>query len=640
MAEEETLSLGIDLGSTGLRAAYAAPGGGGGTDGAVGRAPRTVEVPEGPWPWPLWEGRGPGAGTRTRAGARSRSQSRSHSPELPVAFGSLKNMLGDTRTVTVGGESVTPQEAVTRALRTVRERAEAEASRTVGQTVISVPARYESARRIALRDAAAAAGLEQVRLVTDSVAAVVGHTEKNSSSTVLVFGMGYGGFELGLVRSARGHFRALGYESGAAPAAPCGAAFDREILAAALHLARVHPELADTTRWDETDWQRLRTRAERAKEELAAAPGPASRAAVALTLDSGARMRMEIRRADFAAYLGPQLAPVRRSATALLDQTGLTVADVETVLLVGGSTAMPAVRALAEPLGDTCVAARPELLAYGAALHAEFLSRTPVAAPDDRGVPVVTDDALGADTDGPPLVATVRAGTAAKPSERTEPPGRPEPPDGPEPPEPSLAEARRLLAEGRTEDASAQLHQLVAEARTLLEEIDGAKTQAPWPSPPDPLPEPALPDAATAARNGTERDRPSPLAPAHALLEKRQYEQAVRASHAAWAEEPTHPDVFEGMIEVHCAAAMAEDGGGARFEDAERWLRCAYGHDATNTRIRDLLAERTYAHAVELHRQGEHREAVEALKKSLSWGPEHRASRDLLTRLTRRPGRA
>uniref|UniRef100_UPI0034DE990F hypothetical protein n=1 Tax=Streptomyces flavofungini TaxID=68200 RepID=UPI0034DE990F len=255
-------------------------------------------------------------------------------------------------------------------------------------------------------------------------------------------------------------------------------------------------------------------------------------------------------------------------------------------------------------LGRHCVRAAPELLALGALKHA------------------------------PPLTATLVGGAAEEAGRRRalEEPGSVRPRD--------VGRARLLIGQGRTGEASALLREIIAEARELLEGL-GQERQAPAQtsartSAHIPAPTPAPPEEPHPV---PELDRASrrQLARAQSLLSLGHYDHAVQAAHIAWqdaATRPTGADMLDAMIDVHCAAAMA-DMSPEHFADAERWLNCAYGHDPTNVRVRGLLAERTYRHAVELDRRAERDEAIEALGKCLTWDPEHAAAEALLRRLNR-----
>ncbi|WP_447040674.1 Hsp70 family protein [Streptomyces sp. DSM 118878] len=621
------VSLGIDFGATGLRALFALPEGPG----------RRLEQEE-DGPWLLCEPAEMGP--------------------LPVTFPSLKSRLGSGRPVRTPEGAADADQIVVRRLRSLRERVEAAAPGRVTQTVISVPARFGSAQRAALRDAAREAGLEPARLVSDSMAAVIGHTTERDSGTCLVYGMGYEGFELGLIRSVRGHFRSLGYEGGTTSG---GRAFDAGLLTSAVRL------LPRGGAWraggpDTSVWQGLRARGQEAREALGRPKGPPA-AVLGLRFGGGPPLQVRIDRPDFDAYVDRHVRRTLDRAQALLDRAGMRQEDVDTLLLVGGNTRMEQVRSRVAGLGRHCVRAAPELLALGALKHALRLaggaaSSGPAALEEGPLEPAALADTL---SDAPPLTATLVGGDGERPSgdaarrhdaeepasvgRRSVPPPVRDPRvahDGREAHAAHEARdverARLLIGQGRTGEASALLREIIAEAQELLDGLDR-------PSPP---PEPApLAESGTPAESGPlaesggapELDRGSrrQLARAQALLSLGHYDHAVQAAHIAWQDAATRPagaDMLDAMIDVHCAAAMA-DMSPEHFADAERWLNCAYGHDPTNVRVRGLLAERTYRHAVELDRRGERDEAIEALGKCLTWDPEHADAEALLRRLNR-----
>lgn len=640
------VSLGIDFGATGIRALYALPD----------HAGRRLDAEWGDGPWLLCEP--------------------SEVGELPVTFPSLKSRLGSGRPVHIGGKPFDADRIVVRLLRSVRERVEAAAPGQVTQTVISVPARFGSAQRAALRDAAREAGLEPTRLVSDSMAAVIGHMTDRDSGTCVVYGMGYEGFELGLIRSVRGHFRSLGYEGGATSG---GRAFDAEALSSAVRLLRRHRGAGSVTGVDAAVWQGLRARSQEAREALGAPDGPQA-AVLDLELGDGPALWVRFARPDLDAYLERHVGRTLDRARALLDQSGMTPADVDTVLLVGGNTRMEQVRSRVAGLGGQSVQAPPELLARGALKHAVRLaggaaSAGPAALEEGPLEPSgATQDTL---SDAPPLTATLVGAegrdvrdvrdlreTDAAPDPRTAGDPRavrdtgdardrhavPGPGAAPVPaagrgreavgdvrgPR-DVAQARLLVRQGREAEAAALLREIIADAQELLDGLDRR------PAPP-PAPAARSDPAATASEPAETATTPvldyasrRQLARAQALLSLGRYDHAVQAAHIAWqdaATRPTGADMLDAMIDVHCAAAMA-DMAPEHFADAERWLNCAYNHDPTNVRVRGLLAERTYRHAVELDRRGERDEAIEALGKCLTWDPEHVDAQALSRRLNR-----
>ncbi|MGW0537215.1 Hsp70 family protein [Streptomyces sp. NPDC003032] len=619
------VSLGIDFGATGLRALFALPD----------RPARRLDA---------------GAKDGPQEGPMLLCEP-AETGELPVTFPSLKSRLGSGRPVRVGGGACDADQLVVRLLRSLRERVEAAAPGRVAQTVISVPARFGSAQRAALRDAAREAGLDPARLVSDSMAAVIGHMTERDSGTCLVYGMGYEGFELGLIRSVRGHFRSLGYEGGTTSG---GRAFDAETLSSAVRLLRRHRGPGSVTGLDAAVWQELRARGQEARETLGARGGP-EEAVLDLELGVGPPLWVRIARPDLDAYLDRHARRTLDRAGALLDQSGMRSADVDTLLLVGGSTRMEQVRSRVARLGERSVQAPSELLALGALKHAVRLaggaaSSGPSALEEGPLEPAApTQDTL---SDAPPLTATLvdprvvpesgavrdagRPGEAVRddvreavrdPREAAAP--REAPPDdhGGHGGARDMERARLLARQGRPVEAAALLREIIAQAQELLDDLARPAPTPPAPStPPEPAPAPSL-DYASQRQ----------LARAQALLSLGRYDHAVQAAHIAWQDAATRPagaDMLDAMIDVHCAAAMA-DMSPEHFADADRWLNCAYNHDPTNVRVRGLLAERTYRHAVELDRRGERDEAIEALGKCLTWDPEHADAEALLRRIGR-----
>ncbi|WJV45516.1 Hsp70 family protein [Streptomyces flavofungini] len=675
------VSLGVDFGATGVRALFAGPG----------QQVRRLDLPAAE---PSWLRCAPAA-----AGV------------LPVTFPSLKSLVGSGGPVPWRGEAADVDTVVVRLLRGLRERVEEQADAFVAQTVVSVPASFQSAQRQALRDAADAAGLTPVRLISDSMAAVMGHTTDRDSGTFLVYGMGYEGFEIGLVRGVRGHCRALGY-AGAATSG--GRAFDEAALESAVRLLLAHRGPASVTGAPAEVWLGLRERAERARKALtgpAAEDGAAVTDFAALTLDlgTGPALRMGITRPNLDAFLEPHVRRTVRRAHALLDESAVPRADVDTLLLVGGGTLMEQVRSGVAGLGRGTAHGPPELLALGALKHAVRLAGG--GAPSSRstaleeGLLEPADPARDTLADAPALTASLFP-LDAPPDPLT---------DASAAPRQDVAHARDLVRQGRRQEAVALLRDIVTEARELLAGLEAGRgtgvagdgvagtgagahagagdsasasartgdRRAEGSGPPEqrtqerqqtqerrqtqearqpqeeqqeqpsrqeqqsprgqqPPKEQSLQQNAEArvVRQRPGRGSERQLARARLLLEHGRYEHAVQVSHQAWQEATAltdRADVLDAMIDVHCAAAMA-DMAPDHFADAERWLRCAYGHDPTNERVRGLLARRTFRHAEELHRIGARDEAIEALGKCLMWDREHPGA-EALSRLLGRDGR-
>src|SRR5262249_25374427 len=112
------------------------------------------------------------------------------------------------------------------------------------------------------------------------------------------------------------------------------------------------------------------------------------------------------------------------------------------------------------------------------------------------------------------------------------------------------------------------------------------------------------------------------------------YEDAVALAHEAWRKARSdEPDIFEGMIDIHCLAA--ENAGSGDFASAQRWLRCALTHGTGNDRVRDLLTELSYQRATSLSDAGQRELAIQVLEDALRVAADHPPSRDLYRRLKR-----
>lgn len=575
------VDIGVDFGGTGLRAAYVGP------DGTA----QVLALTSADWPWLLCEPAADGP--------------------LPVVFPSLKSKLGLTESVERDGRPVSPADVVAEALGALRARITQETGAEVGQTVISIPARYSSVQRTALTGAASQAGLTDVALVSDSLAAVIGQADTDSSETYLVYAMGYEGIELGLVRAVRGRYRVLGYEGLARPG---GRALDERLLGAWMSALRKNGVNIDLS--DRTGWMWARRAAQAVKEGLSVAdivPFPQFR------VGSDRGVLLTIERRAFAQEVRVLLARSLDRVDGLFGQTEMTKQNVDRVLLVGGSTRLDELRTLVSELGPATLTA-PDHVARGAARYANQLaSRSPMAYEGPLGVGRGDDEQSPA-TAGSPLPVTVltvpqidaRDAPAAGPSARV---------DG-------VDRARELIAAGNIEDARRELRRLIADSRALLAEISdsappkpAAGGQKPKPNPPDSSP-PGLTSAAHL------------IAHAKRLLDNGKVAEAIATSHLAWERAPGRADVFDAMIDMHCTAAMANPAV-ERFPQDEKWLRCALSHDQGNVRVRVLLAERLYTHAVQLSRLDRTAEALRAVGAALAWDPDHQQSLELRRRLGR-----
>lgn len=572
----EPVGIGIDFGARGLRVAFAAEAAG------------LVSVEHGLAPNVAWL-------------RFERSPSR-----LGVSFPSLKSRLVPASLVRDEDDGW-PSQQVTKALAGAKLSVEGQTGRPVRRATVCVPASYPSQPRAAFHEAALAAGFAEVDLITDSVGAVLAHTAVRSPpATVLIFGAGYEGIELGLVRVVKGHLRVLAYESGAT----AGAALDEMVMAG---WARALGPIVGQARWNASEWMMVRDAAEVVKEELGAADQ------VVFPIDvadrSGNVPPVGFSRHDFENVLKQVFVPVVGLLKPLLGKADMSPIDIDEVIVVGGTTRIPMLRALLlEALGREPVLAPPGALAFGAALHASRLgsrlgeisfqlegdakTTSPGVHAGDGALLRATAVVTGAQLDDAPAPrATLTANESARTGELLE---------------PGALErfVATLVGAGEVDRARAELGDLIRQVQVALDELPVAQA-----------------DADASPTSPAYRSRLA-LANARACLEKRQFARAVSESHHAWTRLPDDPEILDQMIDIHCEAAMA-NGAFEQYADAIRWLMCAFGHDESNAHTRSLLAQRHYVHAQDLYRQGRPSDAFEAVEHCLVWDPEHPGATEL-----------
>jgi molecular chaperone HscA len=239
----------------------------------------------------------------------------------------------------------------------------------VGGAVITVPAYFDDAQRQATRDAGRLAGLEVLRLLNEPTAAALAYgLDKQQNGLFAVYDLGGGTFDITILLLDEGVFQV---KSTGGDSALGGDDMDREIAERMLiAMGATTPE----TRTPEVVSIVLDA-ARRAKHALT----DAAEVSVELPKRGGGELSFSLTRADFDAWIRPLLERTGKACRRALRDAGLEPAALDGVILVGGSTRVPRVRAYVqelfgkEPLSDI----DPELVvAYGAAIQADLLSRS------------------------------------------------------------------------------------------------------------------------------------------------------------------------------------------------------------------------------------------------------------------------
>ena len=276
---------------------------------------------------------------------------------------SIKRHMGTDYKVNVEGKSYTPQEISAMILQKIKADAEAHLGEPVKQAVITVPAYFTDSQRQATKDAGTVAGLEVLRIINEPTAAALAYgVDKGEDGKILVFDLGGGTFDVSILELGEGVFEVLATSGNNHLG---GDDFDQRIMD--YLISEFKKETGIDLSNDKLADQRLKEAAEKAKIELSGVASTQINLPF-ITADATGPKHLDVTltRAKFDELTRDLVEATIEPTRKAMKDAGLSASDIDKVLLVGGSTRIPAVQeAIKRELGkeptkninpDECVA--------------------------------------------------------------------------------------------------------------------------------------------------------------------------------------------------------------------------------------------------------------------------------------------
>ncbi len=334
---------------------------------------------------------------------------------------SVKRHMGTDWTVDIDGKKYTPQEISARILAKLKRDAEQYLGEAVTDAVVTVPAYFNDAERQATKEAGEIAGLNVLRIINEPTAAALayGLDKGKEDELILVFDLGGGTFDVSLLEVGKDDdFSTIQVRSTSGDNRLGGDDWDQRVVD--YLIKRFKDSTGVDVSGDKIAKQRLKEASEQAKKELSSSMSTSIQLPyLSLTENGPANLDETLSRAKFEELTADLLERTRKPFTDVIKEAGIKVEDVAHVVLVGGSTRMPAVVELIKKLTngrEPNKGVNPdEVVAVGAALQAGVLKgeRKDVLLID------VTPLSLGIETKGGIMTKLIDRNTAI-PTKRSE----------------------------------------------------------------------------------------------------------------------------------------------------------------------------------------------------------------------------
>ena len=292
-------------------------------------------------------------------------------PDRTVA--SIKREMGTAHKVTIDGKSYTPQEISAMILQKLKSDAEAYLGETVTQAVITVPAYFTDAQRQATKDAGKIAGLDVKRIINEPTAAALSYgVDKEKDQKVMVYDLGGGTFDVSIIEMGDGVQEVL---ATAGNNRLGGDDFDKRIID--WMVASFKTETGTDLSQDKVAMQRLKEAAEKSKIELSGVTTSNINLPFITADQTGPKhLDLTLTRAKFDELTSDLVEATMGPVRSALQDSGLQIGQIDKVLMVGGSSRIPAVQdAVKKLIGkEPFKGINPdECVAIGAAIQAGVL---------------------------------------------------------------------------------------------------------------------------------------------------------------------------------------------------------------------------------------------------------------------------
>ncbi|QDY87036.1 molecular chaperone DnaK [Mycoplasma anserisalpingitidis] len=260
----------------------------------------------------------------------------------PNTVASIKRLIGTSQTVNVNNKEYKPEEISAMILSYMKDYAEKKLGQKVSKAVITVPAYFDNAQREATKIAGKIAGLQVERIINEPTAAALafGLNKTDKSMKVLVYDLGGGTFDVSVLELESGTFEVLSTSGNNHLG---GDDWDNEIVKWLIEKIKSQHNYDPST--DKMALARLKEAAEKAKIDLSnQSVASINLPFLTVTSDGPVNVDLELKRSEFEAMTAYLVDKTRKPIEDALKEANITASELDEVLLVGGSTRIPAVQ--------------------------------------------------------------------------------------------------------------------------------------------------------------------------------------------------------------------------------------------------------------------------------------------------------